>query len=693
MGLTSVRMAQRADAAITAGGFRSIPRGIKKRGEIAAAADPGTKVNPDRSLRASAERVLFGGALEDKLRPICLDDSAPGRPIDVPAAPGRPPGLEPSTARSAFPRSFADPSARARMLHFLANHELLAIELLALALLRFPDAEPGWRRGLGAILGQEQDHLAGYLGRLEAAGLEFGEQPLNRYFWSALAGARSPAEFTAGLSLTFEQANLDHASHFAAEFRAVGDVEGALLLDRVLADEIEHVSHGVRWLQAWCPGVDLWTAWTGLLEPPLTPARAKGAHVVIGPRLAAGIPVEVIDRLRVYSASKGRLPVVGWFVPDVEGEVGAEGWDGSAAGGPCARSARRGRATASVVAGDLATLPMFLLGADDHVLAPVPGERWLAGVQAAGFTVPGFDLSPPARPERWLPWGQSPAVCAVTGSSWDPRWRDLYSKAWLQEHYGEGSVAHTMDDVERLGGVGFVLKAPFSTAGRGLKRWERNDRDGWAKRVLAEQGAVVVEPWEERVMDLSVQFDVGPGKVHPWGRFLVDPHGRYRAARIGRPLEGLSRDLLRWLHGHDVQAAMEAAIKPVAAEMAKRGFAGPAGVDAYISTVVGPDGSSTFRLRPLVELNPRITMGRVAMHVARRVRRDRAAVMRVVTAGQLLGAGTTPEEWTARMVSLPAPAMRDGLIDDGSLMLTEPRPERRLWVVLDVGGACQDTGC
>ena len=47
------------------------------------------------------------------------------------------------------------------MLHFFANHELLAIELIALALLRFPDADPGWRRGLAAILGQAMGKAVG----------------------------------------------------------------------------------------------------------------------------------------------------------------------------------------------------------------------------------------------------------------------------------------------------------------------------------------------------------------------------------------------------------------------------------------------------------------------------------------------------------------------------------------------------
>ena len=196
----------------------------------------------------------------------------------------------------------------------------------------------------------------------------------------------------------------------------------------------------------------------------------------------------------------------------------------------------------------------------------------------------------------------------------------------------------------------------------------------------------MVEPWDERVLDLSVQFDVdgpdpSPGvRVHPWQRFLVDDHGRYRGACIGRPLEGLPQPLLRWLHEQDIQTAMQAAIRPVALEMAARGFRGPAGVDAYVAV-----RSGQYHLRPLVELNPRVTMGRIAMAVGRHVRRARRARLRVVTAGQLQAAGTTVAQWTATMSRLPMPTLRDGLIDDGVVMLTEPRSDRRLWVVLEVG--------
>ena len=614
------------------------------------------------NLRASAERILFGGSLEDKLGAISLEDSRPGEGIRVPAAPVRAPGFGVSQARVAFPRDLGSVEARGRVLHFFANHELLAIELIALALLRFPDADPGWRRGLGAILGQEQDHLRGYIERLEAAGAAFGEQALNGYFWSALSGVQTAEQFTAGLSLTFEQANLDFACHFASRMRAVGDEDTALLLDRVLADEIEHVAHGVRWLRTWQPG-DFWTTWTALLAPPLTPARAKGSAFHAAPRRAAGIPDDVIERLRVFSASKGRPPVVGWFVPDVE-------------------STLVGARTAPGIAEDLATLPMFLLGADDHVLASTPDSGWLGGLQSLGFRIPGFGLDVPERVGGWLPWGWSPGVCQRAGVAWDPRWRDLYDKGWLQRRFGHGNVATTEAEIGALGAPGWVLKAPFSTAGRGLMRWEAPDRVGWARRVLREQGAVVVEPWAERVVDISVQFDVSEGgvKIHPWGRFLVDGHGRYQGAVVGRPLDGLAPELIRWIRERDVQAELEVAIRPVAAEMHARGVRGFAGIDAYIFRAEGG-----LQLRPLVELNPRVTMGRIAQAVGRRVRRECPAELRVVTVGKLRGEGREPAEWLAEMQALPTPKLREGLIEDGVVMLTEPKAGRRAWVVLGVG--------
>ena len=142
------------------------------------------------TARQWAERVLLGRTLEDKLwRPEAITDERPGPAIEPPPRPGRPPGLAPSDEAAVAPPKEAellDPRARGRLLHGFANHELLALELMALALLRFPDAPPSFRRGLVRTLGEEQEHLRLYLRRMGELGVELGEQPLGSTFRGAV---------------------------------------------------------------------------------------------------------------------------------------------------------------------------------------------------------------------------------------------------------------------------------------------------------------------------------------------------------------------------------------------------------------------------------------------------------------------------------------------------------------------------
>ena len=72
---------------------------------------------------------------------------------------GRPNHLQFSEERLPFPRSFAAEHSRAQALHFFANHELLAIELMALCLLKFPNAPIPFQKGLVHTITEEQEHL------------------------------------------------------------------------------------------------------------------------------------------------------------------------------------------------------------------------------------------------------------------------------------------------------------------------------------------------------------------------------------------------------------------------------------------------------------------------------------------------------------------------------------------------------
>ena len=115
-------------------------------------------------LREFAERVLMADTLEEKLRlsPDVISDVSPGKSITLPDQPGRPEELvmAPRDARASFPgvQHLEKERERGEMLHFLANHELLATELMALVLLRFPDAPKQFRMGVYQTLKEEQAH-------------------------------------------------------------------------------------------------------------------------------------------------------------------------------------------------------------------------------------------------------------------------------------------------------------------------------------------------------------------------------------------------------------------------------------------------------------------------------------------------------------------------------------------------------
>ena len=229
-------------------------------------------------LRHFAEQVLFATTLEEKLRrPDTLTDEQPGSALITPPAPGRPAELRfkaSGTSPGEFPglHRLEQESERGRLLHFFANHELLATELMALVLLKFPDAPAAFRRGVAQTLQDEQEHTRLYQQRMQECGLQFGEIPVSGYFWRAVSVMESPMDYVAGLSLTFEQANLDFARHFARRFAAVGDTGSARLLDRIYHDEIAHVAHGLKWFRRWKnPGQSDWEAFCRQLKFPLTP--------------------------------------------------------------------------------------------------------------------------------------------------------------------------------------------------------------------------------------------------------------------------------------------------------------------------------------------------------------------------------------------------------------------------------------
>ena len=685
-------------------------------------------------IRQFAEQVLFGTRWEDKL--IALDryeDHAPGAGIETPSAPGRPPGLgldewhQREKLRFRDVRHFHSEKERGLVLHFFANHELLALELMALALLKFPQAPKKFRRGLVQTLKDEQEHVRLYQQRMQEIGVKFGEIPVGDFFWQAIGPMETPMDFVTGLSLTLEQANLDYAKHYAAIYRQLDDPETAAILERIYRDEIGHVKHGLTWFRRWQEaGLSEWEAYRRALRFPLGPARAKGIGFNRTGRLKAGLSADYIDELELFSQSRGRCPAVYWFNANCEEQV--------ALGRPGVTPPQR----VAELEADFQALPMLLCARDDMVLLRAkPSPAFLRRMQEVGFAIPEFvECSADglaALAERKVnelrPWGWSPDSAELLsplvaglprggeGPCWSAAIRSLYAKSWSAARLGEFLATHEADyfcgteavgtacetteqvltQIERLvaGSGAVVVKALYGSSGRGQIHCRggqvRAEQRGQLANMLRRQGQVVVEPWLDKVVDLSLHFDVGgegAAVVAGWTRFLTDGRGQYRGSFVGSLTAGLDEEAKRFLYGDGRDARRLPRLGEQLAEwlvepLRAAGYQGPVGVDAMVYR-----DRDRLRLKPIVELNPRTTMGRVALKLRQAVNSARTALWLVLSRREVVAAGFAglAECAAALEAAHPARLMPDGKqLSGGVLFTTDPAQARSFATALLVG--------
>ncbi len=685
-------------------------------------------------IRQFAEQILFGTRWEDKL--VVLDryeDCAPGMGIATPGAPGRPPGLgldewhHREKLRFRDVRHFHSEKERGLVLHFFANHELLALELMALALLKFPQAPEKFRRGLVQTLKDEQEHVWLYQQRMQAIGVQFGEIPVGDFFWKSIGPMQTPMDFVTGLSLTLEQANLDYARHYAQVYRQLDDPETAAILERIYRDEIGHVKHGLTWFRRWQEaGLSEWEAYRRALRFPLGPARAKGIGFNRTGRLKAGLSAGYIDELELFSQSRGRCPTAYWFNANCEEQV--------ALGRPGLTPPRQ----VAELEADFQALPMLLCARDDVVLLrEKPSPAFLRRMQELGFAIPEFvECSAEglaALAERKVnalrPWGWSPDSARLLApliaglprggekSCWGRPLRPLYAKSWSAARLAEFLAAQEADylcgadvvgtacaatdqvlaEIGRLAEAGFdsvVVKAIYGSSGRGQIHCRggqvRTEQRGRLKNILRQQGQVVVEPWLDKVVDLSLHFDVGAegAEVTGWTRFTTDGRGQYRGTFVGSLIAGLDEEVKRFLYGDGrdarrLQHLGEQLAEWLAEPMRTAGYQGPVGVDAMVYR-----GRDHLRLKPIVEVNPRTTMGRVALKLQQAINAARTALWLVLNRREVTAAGFVglAECAAALEAAHPARLMPDGKqLSGGVLFTTDPTQARSFATVLLVG--------
>lgn len=648
-------------------------------------------------MREAAERVLMAETLEEKLwlPPADASDDAPGRGIATPVGPGRPVELRivEKGVRADFPgvNRLDEERERGKMMHFLANHELLAAELMALVLLKFPDAPKEYRAGVYEAMREEQMHTLMYLRRMKECGVSFGELPVNDYFWRLIAPMKTPLEFVTRLNLTFEQANLDFSKHYAALFRQVGDGATAGVLEKIYLDEIGHVGHGVKWFRRWKDqGETDWKAFQKSMVFPFSAAKAKGlAPFNAEGRKLAGFDDDFIRELEVCEQSRGRTPVVHWFNPNAELQVAA---------------GRRGvkffpKKMSASMEEDCEMVMLAWCRQDDITLMrKPPSNEHLAYLKRAGFRLPEI-VAMSALNERKLggmrPWAWSPdAAELLRGNAgqvspavpW--QWREAMPAEWLSKEIGVhllerlgvaeravvcGTVEAAMAAISSMLESGRVLvKGAFGCAGRDHLRVDAGEETQvceWLTRVLADHGCVVVERWRERVADFSVLYEMNEGKVDLVGMTVMenDERGRFLGSRVA-PKWGSLLDpevaafLYREAHVMDwYQEKIPAVLSGVLP-----GYVGPLGVDAMVYR----QADGTLGWSPVVELNVRMTMGRVALELMGKSRPGSAGRLRILRKGRVSG-----EELMG---------FQQGSLTEGKVLLNDPQQAREFLVVWEV---------
>jgi uncharacterized ferritin-like protein (DUF455 family) len=697
---------------------------------------------PAMELREFAERVLFATSLEEKLQsPDVISDEQPGSAIFTPAAPGRPRELNfktTGTARGEFPgtRHLERADERGRLLHFFANHELLATELMALVLLKFPDAPAAFRKGVYETLKDEQEHTRLYMERMKSCGIEFGAIPVSGYFWRAVSGMESPMDYVAGLSLTFEQANLDFARHFSTCFGEVGDSDSAKLLQKIYRDEIGHVAYGLKWFRRWKnPSESDWEAFCRQLKFPLSPARAKGFSINVEGRRAAGLPLDFIEHLNVFSQSKGRTPTVFVFNPLTEARLaGGKGYS------PTKHQTQLVR--------DLTNLPQFLCRQDDIVLVERrPSVHFLSGLKESGFTLPEFSASVAPLVKRKLgalrPWAWGPDSVALFKPlfpnlteqqrapevCFNDRIAALYSKAWSasflrnffcsrRREEAETRSEETQNPPPHVGGYNeswlcseavigvavnsvpavleaiaacrsrghhnVVLKEAIGVAGsNSVRLFEPEILDKqirWVTNAVRTGREVVVEPWLERVVDFSAQLEMTPTGLRLCGYTGLrnDAKGQFQANwaepkhERAFPAAVLSALGVTPRAGNEIQLFYADLFVALEKELRLVAFQGPLGIDCFVYR----DATGAARLKPVVEINPRYTMGRLTLELMKRACQGSYGLFRLVNFPLLKAAGCDDFKTYAARQGEKSPVVLEGSpsarIREGFVCLTDP---------------------
>jgi hypothetical protein len=407
----------------------------------------------------------------------------------------------------------------------------------------------------------------------------------------------------------------------------------------------------------------------------------------------------------------------------------------------------------AMLAADLANLPQFLCGEHDVVLtAKQPSPAFLNTLRHAGFPLPEFvELTEgrinaagslcqrkigALRPWAWGPdsitlfeplFSRMAGEARTASDYFNDAIARLYSKAWsagllrevlarcrkddravswLCSEQDVGVAVDTQEEalsaIAAIRGQGHhrvLVKEAHGLAGHNaIRLWEPEllpAQRQWMARALSEGRQLVVERWLERVMDFSVQLEMGPRLLRLCGYtgLVNDPKGQFLAnwaepdcsrslpAKVGALFPSLTDN------AQCIGRLYEEFFSLLETELQRAGFAGPVSIDAFVFRTAQGD----CRLKPIVEINPRYTMGRLTVELMKRAAPGTRGLFRLVTRAQAQAEGSEDLAGYSRILRTRSSVQLEGApsrrIRQGAVCLNDPVVAQVCLATFEVGPA------
>lgn len=364
-----------------------------------------------------------------------------------------------------------------------------------------------------------------------------------------------------------------------------------------------------------------------------------------------------------------------------------------------------------------AALPFLFASKNDFVLMETkPSHEFIQKLTDYGFQMPVFasmkELVAESSFNHLLPWGWSPAAHFILISlkdkcspdfknspvfNWHEMHRTLFERKTsldfliklLENHplnfftakESTGVIVTNIAEIETLLNKLFplVLKAPLSSSGRGIQIIRKADLNTsnrqWISGVLSQQGYLVAEPFLEKKMDLSFQFninDFGEPAFLGYSIFETNSNGQYKSTLIHPKITKLLPEAQYMEVNAMIEITAELILQNLSNSIFSTWHRGLMGIDAMIYI----DGKD-LKIQPCIEINSRMNMGILAMQLEKHIHPS--------TYGKFVlyyGKKGQYEHYSRYMAMEKPTKYENGRIKSGFLALTEPDASKQFGAYL-----------